>query len=255
MAEMLSKGKAAVIASLSQGKMRRRHKLFVAEGTKCVEDTLGVFSLRYVVCTPETEKSTVLSSLHSTSIYYATPEMMRRISSLSTPPEMLAVYDLPERGEVPAPESDVLSLLLDGVQDPGNLGTIVRSAHWFGIKRIYCSEDTVDIFNPKALMATMGSVGRVELYYCNLENLLSECRERMPIYGTLLEGENIYKAQLSQGGLIVMGNEGKGISERIKNMITEAITIPPYNSANHAESLNVGIATAVLLSQFRSRCP
>ena len=241
------------MASLSQRKMRRRHSLFVAEGSKCVSDTLGLFPLRFVVATPEAVKGGIASSVPENSLFSASEEVMNKMSSLSTPPDMLAVYELPEQGDIPQPEAGELSLVLDGVQDPGNLGTIVRASHWFGVKVIYCSPDTVDIFNPKALMATMGSIGHISIYYTPLVPLLKEAVNRIPVYGTLLDGEDIYSSALSRGGLILMGNEGKGLSDDVKAFITKSLTIPPANPDDHAESLNVGVATAVVLSQFRSR--
>ena len=138
------------------------------------------------------------------------------------------------------------------IQDPGNLGTIMRTAHWFGIDRIYASRDTVDIFNPKTVQSTMGSLGRVEIVYCDLGELMDKNPD-MPVYGTLLDGKNIYKATLGEHGFIIMGNEGKGISESLRKRITSPLLIPPYDYSNHSESLNVAIATAVTLSQFRSR--
>ncbi|MBD5204085.1 MAG: RNA methyltransferase [Bacteroidales bacterium] len=233
--------------------MRRRHGLFVAEGRKCVEDTLGIFSLRYVVCTQEYLESNPFSDIKDSDIFIASRDTIKKISSLSTPPEVLAVYEIPDSEELPRPEVDALSLVLDGVQDPGNLGTIVRAAHWFGVKRIYCSNDTVDIYNPKSIMATMGSAGHVEIFYCDIDKFLSSVDSSIPIYATLLDGDDIYRQPLSAGGIIIMGNEGKGISDVIKRHVTRLLTIPPGDKSDHAESLNVGVATAVVLSQFRSR--
>ena len=151
---------------------------------------------------------------------------------------------LPEKGE--------LCLALDGVQDPGNLGTIIRIADWFGIQHIYCSQDTADVWNPKVIQATMGSIARVHIYYCNLEKLISG--SQLPVYGTLLDGNDIYQQPLSADGIIVMGNEGKGISVPIRQLITRKLLIPNFSTqADTAESLNVAIATAITCSEFRRR--
>lgn len=255
MTEQISKAKISLVASLAQRKMRRRHSLFVAEGAKCVADTLGYFRLRFAVATPSAIESGLADDIPSDFLFSASPEVMSKMSSLSTAPDVMAIYELPSDAEAPAPEKDRISLVLDGVQDPGNLGTIVRAAHWFGIKRIYCSPDTVDLFNPKTLMATMGSIGHLEIFYCDIISLLRDVSGKIPIYGTLLSGEDIYSAPLSSGGLIVMGNEGKGMSEEAKQYISSALTIPPGDPSDHAESLNVGVATAVVLSQFRAKYP
>ncbi len=251
MSQVLSKAKASLVASLSQKKMRRRHGLFVAEGKKCVEDTLGVFTLSFAVGVEDTNLDQL--NIESDKFYVASRDTMQKISSLSTAPDLLAVYMLPERGIVPPLNDDTLALALDGIQDPGNLGTIIRAAHWFGIRRIYCSEDTADLFNPKTIMATMGSLGHVEIYYCDLTDLISNRPQGLPVYATLLDGKNIYSQSLSSNGLIVMGNEGKGISKELCELVTDSLTIPPGNREDHAESLNVGVAAAVVLSQFRAR--
>lgn len=248
----LSKARQSIYSQLSKRKMRDRHNLFVVEGRKSVEDTIGVFKAEAVItidCDLVPESWGCSGILQEVS-----RPVMEKISSLSTAPDVIAVYRIPEGfyDNVPDPCEGKLHLLLDGIQDPGNLGTIMRTAHWFGIDRIYASRDTVDIFNPKTIQSTMGSLGRVEIIYCDLAELV-EKNPDMPVYGTLLDGENIYKATLGEHGFIIMGNEGKGISESLRKRITSPLLIPPYDYSNHSESLNVAIATAVTLSQFRSR--
>lgn len=248
----LSKARQSIYSQLSKRKMRDRHNLFVVEGRKSVEDTIGVFKAEAVItidCDLVPESWGCSGILQEVS-----RPVMEKISSLSTAPDVIAVYRIPEGfyDNVPDPCEGKLYLLLDGIQDPGNLGTIMRTAHWFGIDRIYASRDTVDIFNPKTIQSTMGSLGRVEIIYCDLAELV-EKNPDMPVYGTLLDGENIYKATLGEHGFIIMGNEGKGISESLRKRITSPLLIPPYDYSNHSESLNVAIATAVTLSQFRSR--
>lgn len=248
----LSKARQSIYSQLSKRKMRDRHNLFVVEGRKSVEDTIGVFKAEAVITI---DCDLVPESWGCSGILYEVSRpVMEKISSLSTAPDVIAVYRIPEGfyDNVPDPCEGKLYLLLDGIQDPGNLGTIMRTAHWFGIDRIYASRDTVDIFNPKTIQSTMGSLGRVEIIYCDLAELV-EKNPDMPVYGTLLDGENIYKATLGEHGFIIMGNEGKGISESLRKRITSPLLIPPYDYSNHSESLNVAIATAVTLSQFRSR--
>lgn len=248
----LSKARQSIYSQLSKRKIRDRHNLFVVEGRKSVEDTISVFKAEAVItidCNLVPESWGCAGILHEVS-----RPVMEKISSLSSAPDVIAVYRIPDGfyDNLPAPCEDKLYLLLDGIQDPGNLGTIMRTAHWFGIGRIYASRDTVDIFNPKTIQSTMGSLGRVEIVYCDLAELM-EKNPDIPVYGTLLDGENIYKATLGEHGFIIMGNEGNGISESLRKRVTIPLLIPPYDYSNHSESLNVAIATAVTLSQFRSR--
>ncbi len=249
----LSKSKQSIYSQLSKRKMRERYGLFLVEGYKSVGDTIGLFEIEAVIAVtgtmiPDNWKC-------AGKIFEVTPATIKKISSLSTPPEVVAIFHIPDNNSqhnIPGPDQNKLYLLLDGIQDPGNMGTIVRTAHWFGIDRIYASKDTVDIYNPKTIQSTMGSLGKVEVIYCDLAALISSCPE-FPVYGTLLEGENIYKATLKEHGFIIMGNEGNGISERLRLLVSSPLLIPPYHNENHPESLNVAIATAVTLSQFRSR--
>lgn len=250
--EKISKGKISLYASLSMRKMRKRHGLFVVEGEKCVADTPPTFELEAIVATPEWFEKTsfVIDGNQARS---ASEAELKKISSLSTPPEVLAVYRIPVTNDPVIPNGDELCVALDGVQDPGNLGTIIRTAHWFGVKRIYCSLDTVDLYNTKSIQASMGSVGKVSVTYCDLPEFLAECgKSGIPIYGTALEGENLYEAELSKGGIVVMGNEGNGVSTSVREKTGRFLFIPPYSLTDHSESLNVSIATAVILSAFRS---
>lgn len=250
----ISKTKASLLATLSSKKMRKKYGLFLAEGSKCVLDTLGAFNLENLVATPKWLESNKLFDLVSpSSILTASEEVLKKISSLSTPPEVIAVFHLPEESEQKLSlklNPDSLYLMLDGIQDPGNLGTIIRTADWFGFNEVFCSKDTVDIFNPKAIQATMGSLKRVKVIYSDLVQLI-ESTEFSHIYGTMLEGDSLFSKKLSKSGVIVMGNEGKGLSEDIKKIITDALFIPPTRHEAHGESLNVAIATAITIAQFR----
>ena len=171
---------------------------------------------------------------------------MQKMSSLTTPQEVLAVIHLPQWPALTRNQLlNQFTLVLDGVQDPGNLGTIIRTADWFGIKNIICSEDTVDAYNPKVVQATMGSLARINLHYTNLVTALPQLN--LPIYGALLNGDNIYTTDFGNEGLVVMGNEGNGLRPEIQQLITQAITIPRIGEA---ESLNVAIATALFCSEI-----
>ena len=238
---MLSKNQIKLIKSLELKKNRKREGLFVAEGPKVVGDLLRAGYRPYSFFSTQSRPDAEL----------ITDDELRRISFLQHPQEVLAVFHIPPSSLLPSPSS-LLSLALDGVQDPGNVGTIIRIADWFGISNIYCSPDTADVYNPKVVQATMGSLAHVTITYCDLVPLLREAD--VPIYGTLLDGQNIYEQPLSDKGVIVMGNEGNGISPEIRQLVTHKLLIPNFNK-NHetAESLNVAIATAITCSEFRRK--
>ncbi|MDE6498632.1 MAG: RNA methyltransferase [Muribaculaceae bacterium] len=243
-----------LIASLDKARNRRREGLFAAEGTKCVLDTIGAFRLRHLVATSAWWQEHPEQASRCEAVL-ARPADMERITALSTPPPVIAVYDLPEERPVPAIAPDELVVALDCVQDPGNLGTIVRAADWMGVHTILASRDTVDIFGAKAVQATMGAISRVKVYYCDLASELALLDASVPVFGTFLGGENIYKAQqLGPGGVLVMGNEGRGVSDAVAARCTRRLTIPSWPPGSPtSESLNVGVATAIALAAFRSR--
>lgn len=247
----ISKSKAQLYAGLSQTKMRARHGLFVVEGEKAVRDSIGDFTLEAIVTTGE---KCVEWPVDRSKIFKASREIMAKISNLTTPPDIIAIFKIPENEEKPYENinPDSLYVMLDGVRDPGNMGTIVRTCHWFGVTHLFCSHDCVDVYNPKTVQACMGSLGKVKVIYCDLISLIERCKE-MPVYGLLLEGENIYEASLESRGFVVMGNEGVGISKELRKHITSPLLIPPGNPGNHSESLNVSVATAVTLALFASR--
>lgn len=249
---MLSKNQIKLIRSLDLKKNRKREGLFVAEGPKVVSDLLRANYIPHsiFVCGSwQTVKD------EGNIVQQITEDELRRISFLQHPQEVLAVFKIPDShqgGSANQQASGHLSLALDGVQDPGNLGTIVRIADWFGIDTIYCSLDTADVYNPKVVQATMGSLAHVCIVYCDLVELIRQAD--CPIYGTLLDGQNLYQQELTPDGIIVMGNEGNGISPEVRKLITRKLLIPNYHQGSEtAESLNVAIATAVTCAEFQRR--
>ncbi len=225
---MISKAKIKLIHSLEKKKYRQAEGLFVAEGPKVIEELCKI-------CSP-------------VEVYEG--EDAAKASFLQHPQGLLALFPTDIHKHI-QPQSN-LKLMLDGVQDPGNLGTIIRIADWFGIDHIYCSLECADAFSPKVVQATMGSLARVKTEYCDLEAVLDSLPEDYPIYGTLLDGNNIYKTDLSEHGIIIMGNEGNGISEEIRKKINRRILIPNYPEGRPtAESLNVAVATAIVCAEFR----
>ena len=246
---MLSKNQIKLIKSLETKKNRKREGLFVAEGPKVVGDLLRVGFQPHSIFSTHPSPNTH----HLTSIPI-TDDELRRISFLQHPQEVLAIFqiqDSPLSSNILHLTSDIV-LALDGVQDPGNVGTIIRIADWFGISQIFCSPDTADVYNPKVVQATMGSLAHVTITYCDLVPLLSKAG--VPVYGTLLDGEDIYQQPLSGNGIIVMGNEGNGISSEVRQLVTNKLLIPNFNqNSETAESLNVAIATAITLSEFKRR--
>jgi TrmH family RNA methyltransferase len=248
----ISKNHIKFIRQLEQKKFRRREGLFVAEGTKVVGDLLAHYQPHAVFATDDWQAPEGIS------VQRVTDDELRRLSFLQHPQQVLALFPIPLPPDIslnshPSPLTSELSLALDGIQDPGNLGTIIRIADWFGIKHIYCSEDTVDAWNPKVVQATMGSIARVNISYINLSEFLDTLPAGLPVYGTLLDGDNIYTQPLTPHGLIVMGNEGNGISPEIRQKVNRRLLIPSYRTDDTAESLNVAIATAVTCAEFRRR--
>jgi len=243
---MISKNQLKYIRQLEQKKYRRREGVFVAEGTKVVGDLLLRYRPEAVFATADWQAPAGITP------QLVTDDELRRISFLQHPQQVLALFPLPVNSK-PSTLNLELYLALDGVQDPGNLGTIIRIADWFGISTIICSEDTVDAWNPKVVQATMGSIARVNIIYFNLPDFLDTLPADFPVYGTFLDGENIYTQQLTPDGLIIMGNEGNGISEAVRTKVNRRLLIPDFHQGPTADSLNVAIATAITCSEFRRR--
>lgn len=242
---MISKNQLKYIRLLEQKKYRRREGLFVAEGTKVVGDLLQSYKPSALYATKDW-----VAPDKDLSITIVTDDELRHLSFQQHPQQVLALFPIPKAIQN-KPEAQELCLALDGVQDPGNLGTIIRIADWFGISTIYCSEDSVDAWNPKVVQATMGSIARVNISYINLPEMLDALPKDFPVYGTFLDGENIYQQKLSPNGIIVMGNEGNGISDIVRKRINRRLLIPNFHKGDTVDSLNVAIATAITCSEFR----
>lgn len=251
---MISKAKSKYIRSLELKKNRTKEGAFVAEGNKVVRDLLGKYSPRMIVAVTNWLKENVLQLPKDCETIEVSEEELRKVSFLQHPQEVLGVFHVSEPAQEWHLDEKELYLALDGVQDPGNVGTIVRIADWFGISTIFCSEDTADVYNPKVVQATMGSLARVNIVYTNLIKFIHSLPTNFPVYGTLLDGKNIYEQEITRNGLIVMGNEGKGISHEIAQLVTKKLLIPHYPEYKEtADSLNVAIATAVSCAEFRRR--
>lgn len=239
---MLSKNQIKLITSLQQKKYRKQHKLFFAEGIKVIQEILNSnFVLVHLYSTlddfPEMPKNK-LSKISEAEL--------KKISALTTPNTCLALFEIPE--EQPVVEKGLI-VALDDVRDPGNLGTIIRLCDWFGVKQIVCSAETVDIYNPKVVQATMGSLTRVTVAYTDMVKFLSETK--LPVFGTYMGGDSVYKTQLPKEGILVMGNEANGISPAIERIPQNRLSIPRFGDLQQTESLNVATATAIILSEFK----
>lgn len=239
---MVSKNQIKLIASLVQKKYRKQHQLFFAEGEKVISELLEAnFELENLYITKPMfkdileSKKTMISDVD-----------LNKMSALSNANDCLAVFKIPSQKQV---QSHGLIVGLDDIRDPGNFGTIIRLCDWFGISQIICSEQTVDLYNPKVVQATMGSIARVIVSYVNLETYLESLE--LEIFGTFMDGENIYRKKLPKEGIIIFGNEAKGISKNIEKLIKKKIAIPRYGNLQLAESLNVATATAIILSEFK----
>ena len=227
---MISKSKLKLIKSLESKKHRAAEGLFVAEGPKVIEELSKLCEPAEVFCGDDALKASFLQHPQGVLALFPT-DIFKNITPVSE-----------------------LKRMLDGVQDPGNLGTIIRVADWFGIDHIYCSPDTADVFNPKVVQATMGSMARVKVEYADLRAVIDALPDGFPVYGTLLDGNDIYGERLEQRGIIVMGNEGNGISQSIRERVNRRLLIPSYPADRQtAESLNVAIATAIVCAEFRRR--
>ena len=239
---MVSKNQIKLIASLHQKKQRSANQLFFAEGVKVIQELLqSNFELEHLYTTQD-DFEEVISSKRT----LINDSELKKISTLSTPNSCLAVFKIPAENKI---IDSGLIVALDDIRDPGNLGTILRLCDWFGIQQIICSKETVDIYNPKVVQATMGSIARVNVNYLDLKDFLTQID--LPVFGTFMNGDNIYQTTLPQNGIIIMGNEANGINAEIEKIITNRLTIPRFGDLQKTESLNVATATAIILSEFK----
>jgi TrmH family RNA methyltransferase len=247
---MLSKSQISFVKSLHQKKVRKEQSLFIAEGIKSILEFIrSDYKIEIIFSTPHARLK--LDNLsQKIKVQEITDTELKKISTLSTPQDLLALIHIPQKTDI-SPESfkKTITLVLDGVQDPGNLGTIIRIADWFGFKQIICSTDTVEAYNPKVVQASMGSPSRVEVHYVALEDFFE--LNTYPVYGALLEGDSVYQTEFEDDeAFLVLGNEGKGISESIRQYITKAICIPRFGEA---ESLNVAVSAAIFCSELKRK--
>jgi RNA methyltransferase, TrmH family len=253
----MTKAQIKLIRSLQLKKYREAEGLFVAEGKKLVEELLNssiqvneVFiSDYYAISYPE---YSLPHTAYPLALTIVSGEELEKISSLTTPQGILAICRLPAESKSQPDLKKELVLALDDIRDPGNMGTIIRIADWFGIRHIFCTEECADTWNPKVIQASMGSIARITVHNSGITQLLNRAGESAPVYGALLKGKNIYKERLTSNGILVIGNEARGISLEIQKFITHPLCIPAFN-ANGPESLNAAAAAAILCSEFRRR--
>ena len=243
----MTKAEIQFVRSLADKRTRDEEHLFLAEGDKLIAEIIASgWKIRHLYA---------LEGHFEGRAEQISPKEMERISQLKTASTSLAVVEQPCHMAAKSAPATALSLALDGVQNPGNLGTIIRLADWFGVEDIYCSEDTADCFNPKGVQATMGAILRVRVHYLPLADFLRRTRESgVEVYGTMLDGQNIYDVELAPTGVIVMGNEGRGVSRECAASFSQRLLIPAYSVAGQgSESLNVAMATGIVCAEFRLR--
>ncbi|MFN3753187.1 TrmH family RNA methyltransferase [Flavobacterium sp.] len=239
---MVSKNQIKLITSLQHKKYRNEHQLFIAEGVKVIQELLvSNFVLEHLFVT-----EAIFEKISPSQKTLIPATDMKRISALTSPSSSLAIFKIPKPVER---EEKGLIVALDDIRDPGNLGTIIRLCDWFGIKQLVCSKETVDLYNPKVIQASMGSISRVNVSYLDLNEFVSNTS--LPVFGTFMDGKNIYKEILPIEGVLIFGNEANGISSTLEKIIKNRIAIPRFGDIQKTESLNVATATAIFLSEFR----
>ena len=239
---MVSKNQIKLITSLQQKKYRIANKLFIAEGVKVIQELLqSNFVLEHLFVT-----ESIFPEINQEHQSLVLEHDLKKISALSTASSCLAIFKIPNEQVI---QTSGLIVALDDVRDPGNLGTIIRLCDWFGISQIICSKATVDLYNPKVVQATMGSISRVNVSYMDLSEYI--LNSNLPVFGTFMDGKNIYQEKLPKEGILVLGNEANGISEDLEKIISNKIAIPRFGTLQKTESLNVATATAIFLSEFK----
>ena len=239
---MVTKNQIKLISGLQLKKNRIAQNLFFAEGQKTIEELIlaGLEMVNLYV------SENIFVNIKSSIRTEITFDELKKISALTNANNCLAIFKIPQPKKI---KSSGIIIALDSIRDPGNLGTIIRLCDWFGIADLICSDTTVDVYNPKVVQATMGSIARVNINYLDLENFLQQTK--LPIYGAFMDGDNIYKTQLPDQAIIVMGNEANGISDNITKIVQKRVSIPKFGSLQEAESLNVSAATAIVMSEFK----
>ena len=250
---MLIKHLTNIIQNLEKKKFREKYNLFKIEGEKLVQELfLSDMKVDTLIARPSwIERNRQKAQSYNT--IEVNEIEMGRVSNFKSLPEVIALAQIPVKEHSPEEIKNELSIVLNGIQDPGNLGTILRLSDWFGVRHVFCDHDCANIFNPKSVQASMGAIFRVNVFYLDLVEFIPQfVDQNFPCYGAFLEGENIYRTELRTKGFIVMGNEGNGISPEIERFVTRKITIPSFaHSPYSTESLNVGVATGIILSEFK----
>lgn len=249
---ILTNREIRTIKNLSEAKVRKAEGAFKAEGTKCVLDTISHFELRALIATSAWfDEHPDMARLAAGSAVCLPAREMERVSSLQTPSDVVAVYSIPESPEASYPCG--LTVVVDGVQDPGNMGTILRTCDWFGVRNVVCSPKCVDVYNPKVVQSTMGAISRIRVATADLPAYIKAAPKSHRVFGTFLDGDSIYEVALPDDAIIVVGNEGRGISPELGSMISDRLFIPPYpaEGSETSESLNVATATAIVVAMFR----
>lgn len=241
---MLTAHKIKVFQSLDKKKFRQKYNLFLVEGNKIISELKNSsYKITEIFSTNPSALSFLTAEAH-----LITEKDLKKISFLQTPKDSVAVIELPNSMELPHQN---IQIILDGIQDPGNLGTIIRLCDWFGIAQIICSQDTVDIYNPKVIQSTKGSFTRVNVIYTDLEEYLSQTE--VPNIGTDMVGENLYQFDFPKKFNLILGNEGNGMRTSVEKLVTKNITIPRFGLHQSTESLNVSMATGIILGQLFSK--
>ena len=238
----ISKNQLKLITSLSQKKYRQKHNLFIAEGVKVLNELLNsTFEIETLFCTDDFE-----TAISEKKIVRISETELKKVSTLKSPNKALGIFKIPKEKAL---QNSGLTIALDAINDPGNLGTIIRLCDWFGVTQLVCSKDTVDCYNQKVVQASMGSLTRVSIHYTDLENYIT--KSNLDTFIADMDGENVYKTKLPKEGILIMGNEANGVSEEIKSLLQYKISIPRFGETQETESLNVATATAILLSEFK----
>nr|WP_321358146.1 RNA methyltransferase [uncultured Draconibacterium sp.] len=251
---MIGKSTTKLINSLALKKYRSKENSFLIEGYKMVKEALDSdLKIKLLIVTDQFLSRYPVSQNDAERIIETDAKELKKVSLLQHPQNSLAVCEIPEKPNFPNSLPEGLSIYLDGIQDPGNMGTIIRICDWYGIQHVFCSPDSVDLYNPKVIQASMGSFSRIKLHECDFERLAGLAQEsETPVFGAFMNGDNIYQKQLPKQAVLVMGNEGNGIRPDVEKLITDKLSIPNFSEHEiKAESLNVSVATAILCSEFK----